>query len=59
MKSAFTFSDKRRLILELGLTLDDLKQIVAEMEEEAAESQADNMTISDYVFIQKKLEVVA
>ena len=51
-----TFEDKKRFVLESGLTINELRQILYELEEEIAESQADDMTISDFVFVQKKLE---
>ncbi len=51
-----TFQDKKRFVLESGLTINELRQILHELEEEEAESQADDMTISDFVFMQKKLE---
>ncbi len=54
MKS--TFEDKKRLVLESGLTINELRQILYELEEEMAESQADDMTIMDFVFLQQKLE---
>ncbi len=50
-----TFEDKKRFVLESGLTINELRQILNEFEEEA-ESQADDMTISDFVFVQQKLE---
>jgi hypothetical protein len=51
-----TFQDKKRFVLESGLTINELRQILHELEEDEAESQADDMTISDFVFVQQKLE---
>ncbi len=51
-----TFAEKKQLIIENEFSLKDLKQIIAEIEEGEAESQADDMTISDFVFLQQKLE---
>lgn len=56
MDSNYTFEDKKRFVLESGLTINELKQILHELEEEEAQSQADNMTIMDFVFVQKRLE---
>ncbi len=52
-----SFEDKKRFVLESGLTINELRQILYELEEEKAESQAGDMTIMDFVFLQKKLEV--
>jgi hypothetical protein len=54
-----TFQDKKRFVLESGLTINELRQILHELEEDEAESQAYDMTISDFVFMQKKLEAIS
>ena len=51
-----TFEDKKRFVLESGLTINELRQILYELEEDKAESQAEDMMISDFVFVQKRLE---
>ncbi len=58
MNGNYTFEDKKRFVLEMGLTINELRQILYEPEEEKAESQADDMTISDFVFLQQKLEAI-
>jgi hypothetical protein len=54
-----TFEDKKRFVLESGLTINELRQILYELEEDEAESQADDMTIKDFVFVQQKLEATS
>jgi hypothetical protein len=51
-----TFEDKKRFVLESGLTINELRQILHELEEDEAESQACDMTIIDFVLVQQKLE---
>ncbi len=51
-----SFEDKKQFVLESDLTINELRQILYELEEEKAESQADEMTIMDFVLVQQKLE---
>ncbi|HWQ96157.1 MAG TPA: hypothetical protein VN368_02170 [Candidatus Methylomirabilis sp.] len=59
MNSNCTYEEKKRFVLESGLTINELRQILHELKEDEAKSKADNMTIMDYIFIQKKLGVRA
>jgi hypothetical protein len=54
-----TFEDKKRFVMESGLTINELRQILQELEDDEAESQADDMTITDFVFVQQKLEAIS
>jgi hypothetical protein len=47
---------KMQFVREPGLKLTDLKQILSLPEQGEAKSQADNLNITDFLFIQQKLD---
>lgn len=40
-----TFSEKKKFVLESGLTFPELKQIISELHEDAAQAEADGITV--------------
>ncbi len=53
----FTFSDKKEFVRKSRLTLNELRQILHEIEQEEAEFQADHkLSLLDFVFIKKQLK---